>query len=112
MMLYFFQTQSEVGLEMLDEKKMEEIIKKIFIILNEERVSPYDGLMIAEEILQSSVERIAATQNLNPDQLRYKLAKQLFGGNFGTKSEPQKKVLVVGEDRGWIGNTKTTTENN
>jgi len=112
MMLYFFQTQREVGLEMFDEKRMDEVMKKIFILLNEEKISPYDGLMIAEEILQSSVERIAAAQNINPDQLRYRLAKQLFGGNLGIKGEPEKKVLVVGQDHGWVGNTKTTTENN
>ena len=97
---------------MSDEKRMDEVMKKIFILLNEEKVSPYDALMIAEEIFQTSVERVAAAQNINPDQLRYRLAKQIFGGDFGVKSEPEKKVLVVGQDRGWVGNTKTTTENN
>ena len=91
---------------MPDESRLDALISQIFEVLDQERVSPEEGLMIAEEILISSVERLAKSKKISLEQLQAKLAER-FSPQHG---EPRK--MMIGSNRGWIGNPKTMTEDN
>jgi hypothetical protein len=93
---------------MPDQSRAEELIRIIFEVLNQQKVSPEEGFVIAEEILLSSVERLAKINNLSPEQVNNHLLKQA-----GLQEAPTKKTpYIVGSGRGWIGNPNATTENN
>lgn len=89
--------------------RIEEIMLELFSLLNEKKVSPEEGFLIAEEILMTSMERYAKQNNVSPDEVHSKLLDHLIGGK---QKSHQKSVYVVGQNRGWIGNPKSQTENN
>jgi hypothetical protein len=88
--------------------RMDEIIKQIFTVLNEKKISPEEGLMIAEEILFSSMERMAKIHNISIEEIQARIAEHFLGGQKDTS----KRVFKIGQGHGWIGNPKTLTENN
>jgi len=89
-------------------ERIDEIIKQIFAVLNEKKISPEEGLMIAEEILFSSMERMSKIHNISLEEIQSRLAEHFLGG----QKEPSKKIFKVGQGHGWIGNPKAMTENN
>lgn len=91
---------------MPDASRLDALINQIFKVLDEERVSPEEGLMIAEEILISSVERLAKSKKISLEELQAKLAER-FSPQYA-----QPKRMMIGSNRGWVGNPKTMTEDN
>ena len=89
--------------------RIEEIMLELFSLLNEKKVSPEEGFLIAEEILMTSMERYAKQNNVSPDEVHSKLLDHLIGEK---QKSHQRSVYVVGQNRGWIGNPKSQTENN
>ncbi len=106
MMFAFFPSQREAGLEIPKPARVDQLIGIIFEVLNQEKVSPEEAFMIAEEILASSLERLAKQNNLSVEELREKIAKSLYH-----KSPPQ-PMIGIGSNRGWVGNSKALKENN
>lgn len=105
-MFAFYQAQKGVGWEMPESTRLDDLIGQIFQVLNQEKVSPEEGFIIAEEILISSIQRLAKSNNLSVEELRQKLIERL------TPQHPSAKKLMIGSGRGWVGNPKTITENN
>jgi len=99
---------------MPDHSRSEDLIKEIFEFLNQKKVSPEEGFLIAEEILLSSVERFAKLNNINPEDVKDRILGFSSGLNpdFDHPTPERKNPYMVGSGRGWIGNPKTTTENN
>jgi len=89
--------------------RIQEIMSELFSLLNEKKVSPEEGFLIAEEILMTSMERYARLNNVSPDEIHNKLVDHL---TVGKQKSSQRVVYVVGQNRGWIGNPKSQTENN
>lgn len=99
---------------MANHSRSEELIKQIFEFLNQQKVSPEEGFLIAEEILLSSVERFAKLNNLNPEDVKDRIlgAHTGLNSNLDHPMPEKKKPYMVGSGRGWIGNPNATTENN
>jgi hypothetical protein len=93
---------------MPDPDRIDQIIKQIFTVLNESKISPEEGFMIAEEILFSSMERMAKIHNISVEEIQAKIAEHLLGG----AKEPPARGFRIGQGHGWIGNPKAITENN
>jgi hypothetical protein len=96
----------------LDQAKIDEIILKIFSLLNEQKVSPEEGFVVAEEILMSSMEKFAKIHGVSVDEIHAKLVDHISGGLRASSGHKKQPTYVVGQNRGWIGNPKTQTENN
>ena len=93
---------------MPNQERIEEIMQEVFSLLNEKKVSPEEGFLVAEEILMTSMERYAKIHGVSPDEIHSRLLDHLIG-----RQKPAgKTVFMVGQNRGWIGNPKTQTENN
>lgn len=101
---------------MANHSRSEDLIKQIFEFLNQQKISPEEGFFIAEEILLSSIERLAKLNNLNPEDIKTRILEFHQGLNIDPSpnhSPPEKKrPYIVGVGRGWIGNPNTLTEDN
>jgi hypothetical protein len=106
MIFAFSLDQKEVGLEIPNPSRMDALIGIIFEILNQEKVSPEEAFILAEEILASSLERLAKQNNLSVEELREKIAKSLM------HKSPSQPRIGIGSNRGWVGNPKALRENN
>jgi len=87
---------------------MAEIINQVIAILNESKASPEEGFRVAEEILFSSMEKMAKLHNVSVEEIQGKVIE----GILGVQKENSPRVFQIGKGHGWIGNPKTMTENN
>lgn len=100
------------ALAKLDFDKLQEIVIEVFSVLNKNKVSPEEGFYIAQEILATSIERFANINNISVDDIQNKLI-QVMTNSVATPAERKKKaVYIIGQDRGWVGNQNTLTEDN
>lgn len=97
---------------MSDRSRDEELIKKVFDLLTQNKVSPKEGFFLAREIMFSSVEAYAKTNNLSPEDLLERIIHEGFGSNLEVLASNKKEPYIVGSGRGWVGNHNATTENN
>jgi hypothetical protein len=88
--------------------KTTEIINQVLAILNENKVSPEEGFRVAEEILFASMEGMAKLHNVSLEEIQARLGESLLSG----AKEHQSKGFRIGQGHGWVGNSKTMTENN
>lgn len=107
-----YQTQNVDGWEMSDQSREDELIRQVFDLLAQNRVSPKEGFLLAKEIMLSSVEAYAKTNNLSPEDLLARILHDGFGSGLEAPVVKTKEPYVVGSGRGWVGNHNATTENN
>jgi hypothetical protein len=100
------------ALAKLDFDKLEEIVIEVFSVLNKNKVSPEEGFYIAQEILATSIERFAKTNNISIEDVRHKLIEVMTNSVAAPAAKKNKAVYVIGQDRGWVGNQNTLTEDN
>lgn len=97
---------------MSNQSRDEELIKQVFDFLTQNKVSPKEGFLLAREIMLSSVEAYAKTNNLSPEDLLARILHEGFGSDLEVPASSKNEPYVVGSGRGWIGNHNATTENN
>jgi hypothetical protein len=104
---------------MANHSRSEELMRQIFDFLNQQKISPEEGFFIAEEILLSSIERLAKLNNLSPEDIKLGILKFHQGleglvSDHKTNHSPSERKIpyIVGSGRGWIGNPSTLTEDN
>ena len=97
---------------MSNQSRDEELIKQVFDFLSQNKVSPKEGFFLAREIMLSSVEAYAKTNNLSPEDLLARILQDGFGSGLEAPVVKTKEPYVVGSGRGWVGNHNATTENN
>jgi hypothetical protein len=97
---------------MSDRSRDEELISQVFDFLTQNKVSPKEGFILAREIMLSSVEAYAKTNNLSPEDLLARILHDGFGSDLEAPMVKKKEPYVVGSGRGWVGNHNATTENN
>jgi hypothetical protein len=107
-----YQTQNVDGWEMSDQSREDELIRQVFDLLAQNRVSPKEGFLLAREIMLSSVEAYAKTNNLSPEDLLARIIHEWSGSDLELPPSNKKEPYMVGSGRGWVGNYNTTTENN
>lgn len=100
------------ALAKLDFDKLEQIVIEIFSVLNKNKVSPEEGFYIAQEILATSIERFAKTNNISIEDVQHKLIEMLTNSVSAPAGKKKQAIYVVGQDRGWVGNPNTLTEDN
>jgi hypothetical protein len=104
----------------LDLNKLQEVVIEVFSVLNKNKVSPEEGFYIAQEILATSIERFENTNNISIDDIKHKLINDIKNklidvmmNSVAAPAEKKKRAIyIVGQDRGWVGNQNTLTEDN
>jgi|LauGreSBDMM110SN_4_FD.fasta_scaffold309302_2 hypothetical protein len=97
---------------MSNQSREDELIRQVFDLLTQNKVSAKEGFLLAREIMLSSVEAYAKTNNLSPEDLLARIIHEGFGSDLELPIVKSKEPYVVGSGRGWVGNYNTTTENN
>lgn len=100
------------ALAKLDFDKLEQIVIEVFSVLNKNKVSPEEGFYIAQEILATSIERFANTNNISIEDVQHRLIEMITSSVAAPAGKKKRSVYVIGQDRGWVGNPKTLTEDN
>jgi len=97
---------------MSNQSREDELIRQVFEFLTQNKVSAKEGFLLAREIMLSSVESYAKTNNLSPEDLLARILHDGFGSDLEAPVVRKKEPYVVGSGRGWVGNYNSTTENN
>jgi len=97
---------------MSNQSREDELIRQVFDLLTQNKVSAKEGFLLAREIMLSSVEAYAKTNNLSPEDLLARIIHEGFGSDLESPMVKNKEPYVVGSGRGWVGNYNATTENN
>jgi hypothetical protein len=102
---------NDESLSKLDFNKLEEIIVEVFSVLNKNKVSPEEGFYIAQEIIATSIERFAKTNNISINDVQHRLI-EMITGSAANPTAKKRAAYVIGQDRGWVGNKNALTEDN
>lgn len=97
---------------MSNQSRDEELIKQVFDLLSQNKVSPKEGVFLAREIMFASVEAYAKANNLSPEDLLARILHDVFDSGLEAPVVKTKEPYVVGSGRGWTANHNATTENN
>lgn len=102
---------NDESLSKLDLNKLEEIIVEVFSVLNKNKVSPEEGFYIAQEIIATSIERFAKTNNISINDVQHRLI-EIITGSAANPASKKRATYIIGQDRGWVGNKNALTEDN
>jgi len=102
---------NDESLSKLNINKLEEIIVEVFSVLNKNKVSPEEGFYIAQEIIATSIERFAKTNNISINDVQHRLI-EMITSSAKTPASKKRSTYVIGQDRGWVGNKNALTEDN
>lgn len=95
--------------EKVDQVRMNDLMKKVFFLLNQENVTVDEAILLGEEIMFSAIEKMAKENNLSVEDIQHKMY-----GNLAQEQQRRSPFdgLEIGSKRGWIGNGVVMTENN
>jgi len=98
--------------------RINELIDEFYNFLNSKKVTLEEGFLVGQELILSSIEGFAETNNLHPEEAKEKLMAAIYGADAVQAAKPKQKPVqktpmhIIGQERGWIGNPHAQSENN